>query len=106
MQNLLSRAYARDPDVIVIDLENPRAGTSWSRFSSSAARCADHWDVCRPRRRRIDSGGPRCGRNGMTAKHQPITRPMGRLAGPCVGSSPPAAHFAAFELRDEIPTFI
>src|SRR5579872_3876084 len=37
-RTLLSRAYARDPDVIVIDLENPRARTSWSRFSSSAAR--------------------------------------------------------------------
>jgi len=36
MQSLLARIYALDPDVILIDLENP-AATFWNRCSRSAA---------------------------------------------------------------------
>ena len=67
MHNLLSRIYALDPDVILIDLENPSRDVLEQMFQMSRARETAGRDVCRSERQRFDSGRGRCRRLARTS---------------------------------------
>ena len=54
--NLLARIYALDPDVVLIDLENPSRDVLEQMFQVSRAREAADRDVRRPERHRLDPG--------------------------------------------------
>ena len=63
--HLLARIYAIDPDVILIDLENPEPRRAGADVPGQPRGEAAGRHVRRPERRRLDRGRGRCRRVGL-----------------------------------------